>query len=1049
MTSFFISYNKADKAWAEWIAWVMEEDASHSAVIQAWDFRPGGNFVLDMQRAASATDKTIVVLSDDYLNAEFTHPEWAAAFADDPESLERKIIPIRVKECKPRGLLRPIAYVDLVALEIDAARQALVDSLPERLKPETEPPFPKNNPRQTNQTPPEFPNSSTLAVWNVPYDRNTFFTGRKVVLQTLHEQLNQTTSTASPQIQAISGLGGIGKTQIAVEYAYRHRNDYQAIFWVRAEAELEIHTSFVEIAQLLNLPQQNAQDPEGAIRAVKLWLENHSAWLLILDNADKPENLAQFRPRQGQGHIVLTSRAQTFDNFGIARPISLLKMSASEAVTFLFKRSGREANTITEQEAAKILANELGYLPLALEQASAFILRRKLRFNTYLNQYRKQRLKLLERQLPTMGNEQQIGDASQPLRPVQTTWQLNFDAVQNDNPASAELLKLSAFVAPDIIPYELLIEGRTSFGGLLEQALEAEDTEEARFVIADLLEPLTQYSLIRQEPEQDSYTIHRLVQEVVKAELDEEKCFQWAETVIKAIIQTFSNAEYANWEICKRLLSHAKVAASLANVYQIESKAVAVLLNQTGYYLNQHAQYKDAEQLFRRAITLNRRLFGEEHPDVAQSLNDLAELYYHQGHYSEAEPLYQEALKMRKQLLSEEHPDVATSLNNLAALYKNQGHYSEAEKLYQKALAMRKQLLSEEHPDVANSLNNLATLYYHQGRYSEAESLYQEAIAIQTHSLGEKHPDMATSLNNLAGLYYKQGQYQKAEPLYQDVLELRIQLLGEEHPSVASSLNNLAGLYYKQEQYEKAEPLYNQALTVYKQLLGEEHPFVASSLNNLATFYRKQGRYNKAEPLYQKALGLRKQLLGEEHPDVATSLHNLAALYDNQNRYDEAIPLYQKALELRMQLLGEEHPSVASSLNNLATLYKNQGRYNEAEPLYQRALELRKSLLGEEHPSVATNLNNLATLYKSQGRYGEANTLYKQALIMSQKLLGRDHSSVGRFLDNLAMLYSSQNDFEKAKATHAEALNILEQSLGIEHPWTIRCRENLKSLHNK
>ncbi|MEM8717231.1 MAG: toll/interleukin-1 receptor domain-containing protein, partial [Cyanobacteria bacterium P01_G01_bin.4] len=667
------------EAWAEWIAWILEEEG-HTAVIQAWDFRPGGNFVLDMQRAAAETDKTIVVLSEDYLNSEFTQPEWTAAFANDPTSLHRKIIPIKVRKCKPSGLLRPIVYVDLVDLEAEAACKAILEALPERLKPTTAPSFPKTEDALTSQAPPEFPNAPASRPWNVPYERNPFFTGREVVLQTLHQQLNQDCAVALSQTQAISGLGGIGKTQTAVEYAYRHRQDYQAVFWVRAETDLELRTGFVEIARLLNLPQQDAQDPNDTIEAVKRWLESNPGWLLIFDNADHPEQIRPFRPRQAQGHILLTSRAQTFDSFGIARPVSLQKMPAGEAVAFLLKRSGRDTDDPTEPDAVAALAAELGFLPLALEQAGAFILRRKLRFSTYLSQYRKQRLALLERQPPKVGNEQQ------PDRSVRTTWQLNFEAVQAINPASAELLQFSAFVAPDAIPYELLIEGRESLGSLLTDALASADQEEARFVISELLEPLSQYSLIRVESDIDSYTIHRLVQEVVKAEMDEAHRHLWAERTIDAVTQSFPNAEYGNWSDCDRLLPHAKVAIQLAHTEQIESETTALLLARTGHYLNERTQDSEAEPLFQDALAMRKRLLGDEHPAVARSLNNLAGLYKDQGRYSEAEPLLQEALVMRKRLLGTEHPAVATSLNNLAALYDDQGRYSDAEPLLLQAL---------------------------------------------------------------------------------------------------------------------------------------------------------------------------------------------------------------------------------------------------------------------------------------------------------------------------------------------------------------------------
>ncbi|MEL7352821.1 MAG: toll/interleukin-1 receptor domain-containing protein [Cyanobacteria bacterium J06560_5] len=362
MPSFFVSYNKADKSIAEWIAWTLEE-AEHTVVIQAWDFRPGGNFILDMQKATANTDQTIVVLSKNYLNATYTQSEWAAAFAHDPESQSRKLIPIRVEECQPTGLLRSLVYVDLVGLEEEDARQAILGALPERVKPTTKPPFLMEKRARTIQTKPLFSTPSPSIPWNVPYERNPFFTGREAVLQALHQQLNQDEAVALSQTQAISGLGGIGKTQTAVEYVYRHRQDYQAVFWVRAETDLELHTGFVEIARLLNLPQQEAQDPRDTIQAVKQWLAQNLGWLLVFDNADHPELLNPFRPRQGQGHILLTSRAQTFDSFGIARPVSLQKMPADEAISFLFKRAGEESDDPTEAEAAADLAAELGFLP--------------------------------------------------------------------------------------------------------------------------------------------------------------------------------------------------------------------------------------------------------------------------------------------------------------------------------------------------------------------------------------------------------------------------------------------------------------------------------------------------------------------------------------------------------------------------------------------------------------------------------------------------------------------------------------------------------------
>ena len=269
---------------------------------------------------------------------------------------------------------------------------------------------------------------------------------------------------------------------------------------------------------------------------------------------------------------------------------------------------------------------------------------------------------------------------------------------------------------------------------------------------------------------------------------------------------------------------------------------------------------------------------------------------YQQGKYNEAIPLAEQALAIRKKQLGDNHPDTATSLNNLALLYRLQGRYSEAEPLLKEALTISKQQLGDNHPDTATSLNNLAALYESQGRYSEAEPLYKQALAIRKQQLGENHPDTAGSLNNLAGLYESQGRHSEAEPLHKEALNIRRKQLGDNHPSTANSFNNLAGIYQFQGKYSEAEPLYKQALAIKKQQLGDNHPDTALSLNNLAALYQSQGRYSEAEPLYKQALAISKQRLGDNHPDTATSLNNLAVFYQSQDDIPQAINYLSQGL---------------------------------------------------------------------------------------------------------------------------------------------------------
>ncbi len=596
----------------------------------------------------------------------------------------------------------------------------------------------------------------------------------------IHETLGQTGTAAINQAKAISGLGGVGKTQTAIEYAYRYFYDqptYEWMFWVNA-SDLSLAASFGSIATDLALPNHETQKLDEKIAAVSRWLETHDRWLLIFDNLDDPKSLKPFRPKNPRGRILITSRAQRFDSLGVAYPITLNPMTATEAHQFLRHRTERTTVDLPEQQAVEALAAALGYLPLALEQAAAYIVAKGVSFAAYLRSYEKRRLQLLEKQQPQTGNYPNS---------VATTWAINFEAVKTNSPAAADLLNLSAFLAPDNIPYELLAFGKDHMGELLSAAL-AEALED-ELVISELLAELTRYSLIRLESDY-RYSIHRMVQEVLRDGMDEATRLAWLGRAVEALNEVFPSGEFETWQQCARLVEHGQAIERHLEPIPYHTVSAARLLNNAGYYLHEQGRYAEAEPLFRKALSIYEQQLGENHPDVASSLNNLAELYRAQGRYAEAEPLFRKALSIYEQQLGENHPHVASSLNNLALLYDSQGRYAEAEPLFRKALSIGEQQLGENHPHVAQSLNNLAALYYSQGRYAEAESLFRKALSIGEQQLGEDHPHVAQSLNNLAELYRAQGRYPEAEPLYLRSLTVMLARLGQTHPDTQKVQQN-------------------------------------------------------------------------------------------------------------------------------------------------------------------------------------------------------------------------------------------------------------------
>jgi tetratricopeptide (TPR) repeat protein/transcriptional regulator with XRE-family HTH domain len=759
-------------------------------------------------------------------------------------------------------------------------------------------------------------------IQNLPFLRNPFFTGRDQELEQIYTELHQRTTAVIGQMQSISGLGGIGKTQLAVEYAYRHLDEYQYVLWVRAAGVEALTTSFTEIAHLLKLPEKDAQEQAKTLEAVKRWMKQQREWLLILDNVDSPSLLPDFLPPTVGGHLLITTRAADLSTqiAGLAHSLVVDTFSDEQGALFLLHRSGLLAlNTMLEQAEDHIrnlacsIAHELGGLPLALDQAGAYLKAIGCDLATYEQIYRQRRVQLLK--------ERRGADHPEP---VATTWNLSFQKVEEQNPAAADLLRLCAFLAPDAIPEEIITQGAVHLGPRLAPI--AADG----FLLGQAMEALRVYSLIGRDPSRNILSLHRLVQAVLRDAMDASERQCWAERTIRAVHGVLPAVEHSNWLQWERVLAHALACTEWIEQLGVHVSETTELLHQTGWYLTKRARYGKAEPLLEGAYRISGQEQGAEDLDTARDALALAELYRRKGEYAEAEPLYRQALLIYEQQLGPVHPDTATGLNNLALFYKSQGKYAEAEPLYQQVLSIYEQQLGLVHPGMAIPLNNLAELYRNQGKYAEAEPLYRRALLICELQLGPAHPDTATCLDNLAELYRNQGKYAEAEPLYW------------------------------------------QALSTWERVYGPEHPDTAYSLSNLAELYRNQGKYTEAEPLYRRAFLIYEQQLGPVHPDTAKGLNNLAALYESQGKYAEAEPLYRRALSICEQQLGPAHHGMAPPLNNLAFLYKIQGRYTEAEPLYRRALSICELQLGPAHPNTLFVRENYIALLHTMGRHEEA-----------------------------------------------------------------------------
>jgi CHAT domain-containing protein/tetratricopeptide (TPR) repeat protein len=416
--------------------------------------------------------------------------------------------------------------------------------------------------------------------------------------------------------------------------------------------------------------------------------------------------------------------------------------------------------------------------------------------------------------------------------------------------------------------------------------------------------------------------------------------------------------------------------------------------------------------------------------DEIDAMNERVVTLINAGRFAEALPLAERVIALSKARYGDDDPQHARALNNLAELLRATGRNAEAEPLLRRALAISERRLGANHPRVATSLVNLAELLRTTNRLAEAEPLYRRALAINERGLGPGHPSVATTLNNLALVLQATNRMGEAEPLLRRALAVMEKSLGPDHPNVASPLSNLAELLRATNRAAEAEPMHRRALAIFESTLGPDHPNVAVSLNYLVLLLQQADRLAEAEPLVRRALAIFERSLPPDHPHIATNLSNLAELLRATERFAEAEQLQRRALAMHEQSLGPTHPDVARDLNNLAGVLENTGRLSEAEALFRRALEIDVKNLGPEHPIIAQRLNNVAGVLMGANRLAEADPLYRRAIAIDEKSLGADHPNVAVYVSNLAVLRAKLGDWAEAARLHGRAVQIWTSAFG-------------------
>ena len=730
-------------------------------------------------------------------------------------------------------------------------------------------------------------------------------------MQQLHGLLQDGSRVA---IAAVWGMGGIGKTELAWQYANFHRehNTYPAGIWWLFVRDNDLARQVLQKALRMGIqPPDTLDNLEERLQfCYEEWAKQTSGnALLVLDDVSDYPGVQRLLPRNPRFKVLLTARQFVPSPVGCL-PLKVLKPKAALNLLRLTAGDlpGNGLGRIDAQlEDGQALCQWLDYLPLGIELVGRYLRRKR-------TLYLAKMLERLQSQRLEAGALQEAEAGMTARRGVAAAFELSWAEL---NPPARTLGCLLSVFALAPIPWELVAECLPDWD---EEDLEdCRDYELLQQSLLSLVEDETsdpaQSGLV-----QPRYQLHALIREFFAAKLQERadaedlrRSFGMALTVVAKTIPQTVTLEVQ--QRVKEALPHLEVVAEQWS-HLLEDSDAVWSFTVLGLVAQEQSLWAEAEKWYQACLRMTEERYGADHPYTALGLNNLAGIYNSMGRYPEAEPLYVRSLAICEQYLGADHPNTAMSLKNLAMLYKAMGCYPEAELLLGRSLAIEEQYLGADHPHTASSLNYLAALYESMGRYPEAEPLLVRSRAIEEQYLGADHPDTASSLNYLALLYQSMGRYPEAEPLYVRSLAIREQYLGADHPHTAMSLNNLAMLYYAMGRYPEAEPLYMRSLAICEQYLGADHPHTASSLNNLAALYESMGRYPEAEPLYVRSLAICEQYLGADHPDTAGSLNNLAGLYYAMGRYPEAEPLYLRALEILSNRLGENHPNTQKVWSN-------------------------------------------------------------------------------------------------------------------------------------
>jgi len=838
---FFVSHAGPDRAWAEWVAWHLRE-AGYTVELDAWDWAAGDNFVTRMHTAVDTASRVIALLSQAYFaDSRYTTDEWSAALVKDETTGGHRLVPVQIERCPLPRLLRPLLRVELFDVPEPEAVQRLLAAVRGPRRPDGAPVFPVRGTAgeltSRGETGPRLP-GMLPAVWNLG-PRNPSFVGRDATLSAVRERLQ---SAAAAVVQALHGLGGVGKTQLAIEYAYRYADGYDLVWWVNAEQPGLIGDQYAALAAELGLVGPQA-DTASTVSSVRGYLRGHDRWLMVLDNAESPGNIRGWVPA-GPGHVLITSRNPSWGELAAGVEVDVLPRADSMALL----RTHRPGLAETD---ADQLAAALGDLPLGLAQAGGFLAETGMPAAQYLDLLATQPQELLE-QSPPDAHPHSLAAAVR----------LSTDRLAEIDPAALALARVGAFLAPESepIPAEVLTATVAPSGCPPEMKTLA--VAVASPVAAHrCLGRIGRYGLGRVD---DGLRLHRLTQAVLRDQLDTDQTAAYrvyAQALVVAA-DPGNERDPVTWPGWARILPHLLATDPAAS----PNPGLRDLARRAAYYLYNRGDTQPARQLAEHLYLAWRDSLGPDDPHTLRVGSLLGYILSALGLLSRARELGEDTLARYQQLLGHDHPDTLQAAHWLAYSLHEAGAVEEACLLNRDTLARRRLVLGRQHPDCEFTANNLARDLRALGEVEAAWRLQEGTVAYRRQAFGDDHPLTITATNELGATLRALDQVVAAQRLHQTTVAHGRRVLGEDHPWTLDSKKQLASDLHALGEFEAARRLSEDTLARARRVLGDDSRFTLDVANNLAAHLRALGEHEPARQLSEDTLDRARRVLGDAHP---------------------------------------------------------------------------------------------------------------------------------------------------------------------------------------